>query len=36
MALPLALPEVYMFVADVFAETAEELRRIAESARNSE
>ena len=27
-ALPLALPEVHMFVADVFAETAEELRRI--------
>ena len=30
MALPLALPEVHMFVADVFAETAEELRRIEE------
>ena len=28
MALPLALPEVHMFVADVFAETAEELWRI--------
>ena len=26
-ALPLALPKVHMFDADVFAETAEELRR---------